>query len=110
MPSQVTVNTDSFCIVIYQPFVCFIGQGLKKITRRTTEAKGVYFLTTKYNTCYLYLSLSIYIYLYLSISISIHLFCFSIFLSLNYLMSEATSREAFASKNHNYGKSKQHTT
>ena len=24
----------------------------KKITRRTTEAKGFYFLTTKYNICY----------------------------------------------------------
>ena len=28
------------------------GVGLVKITRRTTEAKGFYFLTTKYNMCY----------------------------------------------------------
>ena len=51
----------------------------------------------------LYLSLSISIYLYLFPSISIYLLCFSNFLLLNYLltylMSGATSREAFASKN-----------
>ena len=29
-----------------------IVERMGKITRRTTEAKGFYFLTTKYNTCY----------------------------------------------------------